>query len=313
MWPDHFGLLVDLLRHEVAVIALVDQQRRGAGADHRPRHHLAGGVLDDGAAAGEDDEVAVFEIADGAGEGRERNRVGAEIHLRVAIADGERRAAAGADQEILLAGKQEGERESALEPRQRRGDRRDRAGAPLHFVGDEMRHHLGVGLGHEPGAAGFELRAQFREILDDAVMDHGDPVGRMGMGIDLVGPAMGRPTGVADADGPRQRLLGEPDLEIAQLAFGAAAGQLAGLQRRDPGRIVAAVFQPPQGIHHARRDRLAAENSYDSAHDATPPACRPPLPGEPHPFVSEDDRNTIMNKQNMRFDRVILDSPLPAP
>ena len=115
-------------------------------------------VLDDRAAAGEDDEIAVLEIADRAGEGRERNRVGAEIHLAVAIADGERRAAPGADQEILLAGKQEGEREGALEPRQRRGDRRDRAGALLHLVGDEMRHHLGVGLGRELGAAAIRAR-----------------------------------------------------------------------------------------------------------------------------------------------------------
>jgi hypothetical protein len=50
---------------------------------------------------------------------------------------------------------------------------------------------------------------------------------------------------------------------------------VAGLQRRDPRRIVAAVFQPPQSIHHARRDRLAAENSYDSAHAATPRARSP--------------------------------------
>jgi len=55
-------------------------------------------------------------VVDRAGEGRERDGVRAEIHLRVAIADGERRAAAGADQQILLAGKQKGERERPLEP-----------------------------------------------------------------------------------------------------------------------------------------------------------------------------------------------------
>ena len=168
--------------------------------------------------------------------------------------------------------------------------------ALLHLVGHEMRHHLGVGLGRELGAAGFELGAQFGEILDDAVVDDRDLVGRMGMGIDLVGTAMGRPAGMADADGARQRLLGEPDLEIAQLAFGAAAGQVAGLQRRDPGQVIAAVFQPLQGIDHARRDRLAAEDSDDSAHQAYP-LVRRPLAPVTSPSLSGNDEKTVMNSK----------------
>ena len=239
-------------------------------ADHRPRHHLAGDVLDDGAAAGEHDEVAVLEVADLAGERRERDGIRAEIHLAVAIADGERRTLARPDQEVFLAGKQEGEREGALEPRQRHRDRGDRAGALRHLVGDEMGDHLGVGLGHELGAAGLELGAQLGEILDDAVVDHRDAVGRVGMGVDLVRTAVGRPAGVADADGARERLLGEPDLEIAELTFGAAAGEAAGLERRHARRIVAAVFQALQSIDHARRDRRLTEDSDDSAHEANP-------------------------------------------
>ena len=61
---DHFRLLVDLLGHEVAVIALVDQQRRSLRLEHRALRPLAAGVVDLGALAGDDDPVAFLEIAD---------------------------------------------------------------------------------------------------------------------------------------------------------------------------------------------------------------------------------------------------------
>src|SRR5580704_6109636 len=116
----------------------------------------------------------------------------------------------------------------------------------------------------------------------------------MGMSIDLVGTAMGRPAGVADADGARQRLLGQPHFEIAELAFGTTAGQVAGLQRRDPGRVIAAVFQPLQSIHHAARDRLAAQDTDDSAHQAHP-LVRKPLALATSPSLTGSNEKTVMN------------------
>ena len=100
----------------------------------------------------------------------------------------------------------------------------DRAGALRHLVGDEMGDHLGVGLGRELDAAALQLGAQLGEILDDAVVDDRHAVGRVGMGVDLVRPAVGRPAGVADADRARQRLLGEPDLEIARACLRRGGG-----------------------------------------------------------------------------------------
>ena len=79
---------------------------------------LAAGVVDFGAAAMDDGAVAVFQIAHRIGERRQRDRVRAEIHRVVAEADGERRALARADQQILLAGKQQGERKRAAQFRQ---------------------------------------------------------------------------------------------------------------------------------------------------------------------------------------------------
>ena len=89
---DHFRLLMDLLDHEVAVIALVDQQRGGERTGDRPLDRLAVAVADGDAFARQHRPVAVLQIGDGVGEGRQRDGIGADEHLAVAIADGQRAA-----------------------------------------------------------------------------------------------------------------------------------------------------------------------------------------------------------------------------
>ena len=121
---DHLRLLVDFLLHEMAVVALVDHE---AGADRllalaarparRPCRRSATLV------AAHHRPVAVLEIGDRIGEGRQRDGVGAEEHLALAMADGKRRAVAGADDQILVAAEHDGQREGAFEPLQRAGAR----------------------------------------------------------------------------------------------------------------------------------------------------------------------------------------------
>ena len=127
--------------------------------------------------------VAVLEIGDLVGEGRERDGVGTEIHLALAVADRERRPVPGADEQVLLAGEEEGEREGAAQPRQGRRDRLHRALALAHLARDELRHDLGVGLGLEAHALGAELVLELAEILDDAVVDDGELLGRVRVGV----------------------------------------------------------------------------------------------------------------------------------
>jgi len=127
---------------------------------HRRCNDFPGFVADLGTLPRHDHPIAVLEIADRVGERRERNGVGADEHRAVAVAKRQRRALAGADQQIVLAGKQEGERERAAQPRQCRLDRLDRRSAALHFLGDEVRDDFGVGVGRELCAFGFELLAQ---------------------------------------------------------------------------------------------------------------------------------------------------------
>ncbi len=263
---DHLGLLVDFLRHEVAVIAFIEQERRSAGADRRSRHGLAGGVPDAGAATPHDDAVAVLQIGNRAGERRQRNRVGAEIHLAVAVTDRERRTAPRADHKIVLAGEQESKREGAAKARQRGGDGGNRVRALAHLVGDQVGDHLGVGFGGEFGAASLKLAAQFREVLDDAVVHDRNPVGGVGMGIDFVGPAMGRPAGVAYAADAVEGLPGEPLFQVLELAFRAPAGQQTLLQRGDAGGIIAAIFKTLERLDQTERDRLPPQDSDDATH-----------------------------------------------
>ena len=113
---DDLGLLGDLLGHEVAMAALVDQHGRSLREDHRPRHRARRRQSKISLASRRQHRpVAVLEIGDAVGEGRERDGVGAQVHLTLAVADGERRTLAGGDQEVVLAGEQEGQRERSLE------------------------------------------------------------------------------------------------------------------------------------------------------------------------------------------------------
>ena len=228
---DDFRLLVNFLGHEVAIIGLVDQERRRAGFQHVAVHYRALRVIDHADFAGQNHPVAVLEITDGVGKGRQRNRVRAQIHLAVAMADRQRRTLAGADQEIAMALEQEHQREGAAQLRQRCLHRFLRRGAFEQIGIDQMRHHFGVGLAQEFGALLFQHVPQLAEILDDAVVNHRDVFGRVRMRVVFVWLAVRGPAGMSDAGVTGERFGFQSQFEIPQFALGAAA-------RRD-GRLPA--------------------------------------------------------------------------
>ena len=198
--------------------------------------------------------------------GAERDRVGAEIHLALAIADRQRRAVAGADHQIVLARKDEPQRERAAKLRQRRLHRLDRADALWQIAVDQMQHDFGIGFGPEHRALGFQRLAQLAEILDDAVVNHGDAFGRMRMRVVLGRLAVGGPAGMADAAMALQRRFLELGFEIFQFAFGAAAIEPVAFQRGDAGGIVTAIFKALERIHQPLRGRSASQNADNPAH-----------------------------------------------
>ena len=90
-----------------------------------------------------------------------------------------------------------------------------------------MGDDLGIGLGDEGVAFFRQLTLQFQVVFDDAVMHHHDAPGAVavGMGVLFGRPAMGGPTGVADAVGALQRVLPDHLFQVAQLTRRAAQFQ----------------------------------------------------------------------------------------
>ncbi len=103
-------------------------------------------------------------------------------------------------------------------------------------------------------------------VLDDAVVDDGDPSGAVRMGIALGRRAVGGPAGMADARGAVERPAIEDGGEVAQLALGAAAVDCLAIQGRDAGAVIAAIFETAEGFEDERRGGARAENANDAAH-----------------------------------------------
>ena len=223
-------------------------------------------VEDVGRLARQHRPVAVLQIGDGVGEGRQRDGVGAEVHLALAVADGERRPWRAPIIRLSSPAKMMASANAPCSRRSARLGRLDRRQALIQVVGDEMQHRLGVGLGLEHVALGGELLAQLLEVLDDAVVHDGDALVHVRMGVALDRLAVRRPARVADAGASLQGLVGEPQLEVLELALGAPAVEMAVLDGGDAGGIIAAIFEPPQRVDEIARHRLLSKNADDAAH-----------------------------------------------
>ena len=145
-------------------------------------------------------DVALFEEDDPAGVGEHRGDVRGEQVLALAEAHDEGHVVARPDEPVGLAPVEHGDGIGAVGLAQ---------GGP-HGIGDvarvgllhEVREHLGVGLGAEAVAAREEAVPELPEVLDDAVVDDRHVAGAVdvGMRVEVVGPAVGRPAGVGEAD-----------------------------------------------------------------------------------------------------------------
>jgi hypothetical protein len=70
-----------------------------------------------------------------------------------------------------------------------------------HNFGQQVGNNLGIGLRCEVHPPGLQLRPEFGEVLDDAVVDHGYSAVFAHVGVSVVvrRPTVGRPPSVADA------------------------------------------------------------------------------------------------------------------
>ena len=132
-----------------------------------------------------------------------------------------------------------------------------------------MWNHLGVGLRLEHNPCSLELLAQEPMVLNYSVLDHRHRAiaASVGVSISFFRFAVGSPTGVANAALPRGPLCFKTSSEIAELALGPQAGQLAlSGNRSDPSGVVTAILQLPEALQELGRRFFRANKGNDSAH-----------------------------------------------
>jgi len=263
---DAVGLLMDFLLHEVPVLALFDQGRRGGDLNDRPFDRRSIHVEHPRAVPVDADIVALLQIADLLGEGPDRQGVRAQIHLALAPADDQRTAPPRTQDQPVLALDQHRQRIGAGQLVQHRLEGDQRVVVAAQFAVQQMGDDLGVGLAFEDMTFGRKVRLQLGEILDDAVVDQHDPAGFVRVGVGRGGGAVGGPAGVADADGGVQRFGGQHSLQLANLALGAAAFDAPVDQGRNACGVIAPVFQPLQAVDQTGNRRAYARHTDDAAH-----------------------------------------------
>ena len=212
---DHRRLLVDFLQHIMAIFALAGQDARYRALQDRPIDDDPIDVIDRRVIDGDHRPIAVMQIGDAAGQAGQRHRVRRDEHLSIAIADRERRSLPRGDQHRVRSAKQHQQGESALKPLQRRGRRVYRRQALIKQVRHQMGDHLRIGLAFETALLGHQFGLQLLIILDDAVMDDRDLLGRMRVGVLFGRPAMCGPARMTDADRPVERLQRQALVQVA--------------------------------------------------------------------------------------------------
>ena len=269
---DGGGLLKDFLEHKVLILALVHAQGRVLVLLHGVLHRLVLPVPDLVIVTGQADVFAFIQIDEAVGHLQQGQRVGADVMLAAADADDQRAAHPGAIQGVGFILMDDAEGEGAAQFGQRATQGAEHVLLTAVVVSQQVGDHFGVGLGGEYVAKFLKLQAQRVVILDDAVVDDSQTVGTMRVGVLLTGLAVGCPAGMGDAQLARERLPGKPLFKLGDLAGGAGTIHRSGsIQRGDAGRVITAIFQPPQPLQQNRGQVTRGDATYNSAHTVNLP------------------------------------------
>ncbi len=275
---DGLGLVGDLLEHEGGVAALLG----GGGVPvdvvlaHVRRCPVEPG--DGDALAAQLDDLVLAQLDRGAGVGDEGGDVGGEEPLVLPHAHDERGVAPGADHDVRLVGVDGDEGEGPFQPPAHLPHGVREVPARRERLGQQMRDDLGVRLGLQGVAAPGQFAPQGREVLDDPVVDDGDParVVQVGVGVGVGGRPVRRPPRVPDPGPPgRQRPVPQLLLQIDELARLLRGGEPAVREHGDTSRVVAPVFEALESCDDDVLRRLPSDITHDSAHSGT---IRPEAP-----------------------------------
>ena len=137
---------------------------------------------------------------------------------------------------------------------------------------DEVSEHLGIRFAREMMTEPFKPLAQFGEVLDDAVVHHGDaPVARhVRMRVRLARAPVRCPAGMPDAARAREIEVPGRVGESIDLALAMEHLQLAVLLDGDAGGIVPAVLEALQAVDENVLNRTRSGIANDAAHGRVP-------------------------------------------
>ncbi len=221
------------------------------------------------------DDLAVLQEGDPGGVRRDGDRVARQQVFLLAQADDERAAEPCADHLAGPLGADHADPVGALQPRQGTLHGREQIVGRLQLAHDQVGDDLGVGLAGEDESLRFEVAAEGRVVLDHPVVDdrHADRPGtpsQMRVGIPLGGRPVCRPSRVADPASARRRLALEQFLQGAHPAGSFPHDELAPVDGRQAGTVVAAIFEPAKPRDQDRRGLMAPGVTHDSAHEQRP-------------------------------------------
>ena len=240
-------LLEDLLLHVVTVRPEFGRARMRLHGQHRAFDRAALGVDHPVAVRLDVDQVAVVQVGDAIGHAGQRHRVGRHEVLALAHAHYQRRAETRTDDPVRLGVTGHRDGVGALQPGHRLANGLEQVVGVQ--VVDQVGHDFGVGLAAELVAGPLQLGAQGLVVLDDAVVDQGDPrplARRREVRMGIVGDrrAMSGPAGVGDAGAGVQASLASGRAQIVDPGGAASAAQPARVVQRQAAGVVAAVFEP---------------------------------------------------------------------
>jgi hypothetical protein len=258
---------VDLLEHERVVATLL-------GGLHGPLDRLDHPLDRPPRDVGHDDpigrevgDVALLEEDHAAGVAEDRGHVRGEEGFALPDAHDEGHVLARADEPVVLVAVHDREGVRALELAQ--GGARGVGDVALVRLLDQVRDGLGVGLRGEGVPPGLQPVAERLEVLDDPVVDHGDPARAVDlrMGVHVVRPAVRGPARMGEPDRRVGRAVRDGGAQVAQLA-GALLDEEVALvvDEGDAGGVIAAVLEAAEALHEDRPGLPRPRVSDDSTH-----------------------------------------------
>ena len=203
---DGGGLLHDLLEHEVGIAALFRSVHLPVHMVVLLFHRAQLTVVYPDAAAGQNGQLPVVHIGDVPGVADQGRHVGGDEVLPIAEAQQQGGVLPGGHQPVGIVGADNAQGIGPVHRVQQAVHGLKEVAAVAVVIVQQLGHHLRVRLGLEHIALLLQLLLQGDEVFDDAVVDHGElaALAHMGMGVDVVGLAVGGPAGVSDAQGAGQ-------------------------------------------------------------------------------------------------------------